>query len=353
MDFRRLPKLSVRVVSRCGPFREVRTRTARGFALATLLCIATNARAADPTLADREKARNLMDEGHALRDQGLHAAALQAFTKADDIMHVPTTGLAVAQEQIELGNLVEAETTLMAIVRTAVKGREPEPFTRARADAQRALAALGARIATLEIAVAGREGVIPEVSLDAVLLSPAARARPIRTNAGHHVVEANVGTARARLELDLAEGDSKSITLTPRDESTSTEAVAAPSVDVSPPAPTVESTPLDPYLRWGGIGIAGVGVVAGTITGIISLSAASAAKHGCVDHQCPPSTWSDLDRARTTATISTVSFVVAGLGLGAVGVSLLLPGAPAAKAGGAARVEPWIGAASAGVRGSF
>jgi hypothetical protein len=354
MDFRLRPRLARGAVPLRPCVRSIRTRTAHGLALAALVCITTNAKAADPTPADREKARNLMDEGHALREQGMHADALSAFMKADDIMHVPTTGLAVAQEQIEIANFVEAETALFAIVRTPAKGREPEPFKRARIDAQKALAALGPRIPTLEIAVVGgSEGVIPEVSLDTVVLSQAARANPIRTNPGHHVIEANASTARARLEIDLAEGESKSITLTPQAEPSST--LESPSVDEAPEAhaPPIEPTPLGPYLWWGGAGIASVGIVAGTVTGIISLSAASAAKQGCTSHQCPPSTWSDLDRAQATATISTVSFIVAGVGLGALGVSLLLPAQRAPNTAGVPRVEPWISAASAGVRGTF
>src|SRR3954470_15817483 len=69
MDFRLRPRLARGAVPLRPCVRSIRTRTAHGLALAALVCITTNAKAADPTPADREKARNLMDEGHALREQ--------------------------------------------------------------------------------------------------------------------------------------------------------------------------------------------------------------------------------------------------------------------------------------------
>lgn len=46
---------------------------------------------AEPTAADKETARTLMQDGRAKRTKGDHAGALEAFRAAHGIMKVPTT----------------------------------------------------------------------------------------------------------------------------------------------------------------------------------------------------------------------------------------------------------------------
>ena len=46
---------------------------------------------ADPSAADKETARALMNEGRTDRDKGDLKAAVKAFAAADALMHVPTT----------------------------------------------------------------------------------------------------------------------------------------------------------------------------------------------------------------------------------------------------------------------
>ncbi len=329
-----------------------------------LLLLAHGAAGADPAAPppDRERARTLMDEGHSLKDKGNHDAALKSFMAADDIMHVPTTSLAVARELLALGRLVEAESALLTLVRTQVKAKEPEPFTRARVDAQTLLAELGPRVPTLEILVLHEtKGVTPEVSVDGAVLSQAARLRPIKVNPGQHVIAATAGAAHARLELVIGEGEARPVSLELKTEPMA--ATPPPLIDTTAtePATAVRPNPLRPYLFWGGAGLAGAGLIAGTITGIMSLSATSASQQGCVGNQCPPPTWNDIDRGHTTATLANVSFLLAGVGAAAFGLSFVLPAKPVANTHGSAnagsatggRVEPWIGAGSFGVRGSL
>ena len=86
--------------------------------------LAARAAHADPNAADRETARELMQQGRDLRDKNDLKGALQRFKAADDIMHVPTTALPLAQVQADLGLLVEARDTLASSLR-----RTPEkPF---------------------------------------------------------------------------------------------------------------------------------------------------------------------------------------------------------------------------------
>jgi hypothetical protein len=71
------------------------------------------------------------------------------------------------------------------------------------------------------------------------------------------------------------------------------------------------------------VGVAGI--LFGGVTGMMAVSHKSAAARGCVDDKCPPSTWDDLDSARSMAVASTVGFAVGAVGL-AIGTSFLLLG---------------------------
>src|SRR5579884_1405121 len=94
-------------------------------ALALGAALGARSARADPTAADRETARALMDDGRALREKNDLRGALQRFKAADDIMHVPTTALEVARTQIPLGLLVEARDTIARIRLMPAKPGEP------------------------------------------------------------------------------------------------------------------------------------------------------------------------------------------------------------------------------------
>jgi hypothetical protein len=103
---------------------------------------------------------------------------------------------------------------------------------------------------------------------------------------------------------------------------------------------------------WIGFGVAGVGAAVGSVTGLMMFSKRSDLESGCTaDKLCPPPTHDDYASAYTMATISTVSFIVAGVGA-AVGLYGLVSGKPSRKTG-AVVVEPWAGVAAGGLRGSF
>jgi hypothetical protein len=61
----------------------------------------------------------------------------------------------------------------------------------------------------------------------------------------------------------------------------------------------------------------------------------------------------DLSTAYSWATVSTVSFAVAGAGIVLAVAGLLSNGPPAGQAQGGARLTPWIGPGAAGIHGQF
>ena len=97
------------------------SRSSRAIFVAASLALlfgAAEARA-EPSASDKETARGLMATGRADRSNHDLAGALKAFTGADAIMHVPTTGLEVAKAQIDLGLLVEARDTALRVADAA------------------------------------------------------------------------------------------------------------------------------------------------------------------------------------------------------------------------------------------
>jgi hypothetical protein len=326
--------------------------------------VGRSAQAADPTAEEKETARAMMDAGHARRDADDHQGALAQFQGADAIMHVPTTGLEVAREQAALGLLVEARDTVRRVLRTPPAENEPEAFLTARSGAQALDESLSKRIPALRINVNGAVSGDPiQVTIDGVPVPMPALVAPFKVNPGHHVVTATMAGTTVREEVDVAAAQTADVALNLLPPSAPSP--LPPPAEVTPrlldtgAARTEGNTsqPIVSWLRWGGFGLAIAGIGVGTATGAMSLSATGSASKSCVNNQCPPSTWSDIDSAHTTATISTVSFVAAGVGA-ALGITSFLIGGPAAApAGGPAaarpRVTPWIGAGSAGVNGTF
>jgi hypothetical protein len=329
-----------------------------------------------PSGADRETARSMMQEGRDLREKGDVKGALQRFKAADDIMHVPTTSLEVARTQVSLGLLIEALDTIAAIRKVPPQPDDPAPFKDARVKADELGAQIESKVPSIVISVTGaKDGDTPAISVDGVSLPAAAATLPRKVNPGQHVVAAHSASGDAREEVDVADGEKKEVSLV---------LVSGGGGDNSAPETPeqVGATSHGPGpLFWGGVAVGGAGLLAGAITGIMTLSKASSVKTECKNMMCPtgaPS--SDLSSANSLATISDVGFIVAAAGAGVAVVSLILghksaaaapasappaedspgstdpaatPEAPPAATESRLQVTPWIGLGSAGVFGTF
>jgi hypothetical protein len=333
-----------------------------GLALLSIV-VTRSAQGAEPTAEEKETARGMMDEGHARREAGNHVGALEQFRGADAIMHVPTTGLEAAREQIALGQFVEARDTLLRIIRAPSNGQEPEAFRMARKNAEALDDELSKRIAALNIAIRGAPvDASMQVTVDGLRVSSAALVAPFKVNPGHHVVTATTAASTARTEVDVLQAETAAVTVTlppsrPSPESAAQESRAVPS-DATAGAIRDESTSTSvvPWLRWGGFGLAIAGVGVGSVTGAMSMSTTSSITKGCVNKRCPLTSQSDADSARTLATVSNVSFVAAGVGCALGIVSFFIAGSPAPSSratGVGPHVTAWIGSGDAGVRGTF
>jgi hypothetical protein len=321
------------------------------FVAVAALAISTSALPAfAQSASDRETARSLMDKGEAAMAKNDPAAALASFRAADEIMRVPTTGIAVARAQAELGQLVEARDTALKVTRIPAKPGEPPVFAEARSEAQQLADRLAGRIPSLTIQLEGGPASGASVRLDGSDVPPSLLGIAKKLDPGKHVVVASApGFQEARAEVELAEGAQEQVVLKLEPQTGQAETPIAPS-----PVADDAGGGTSP-LVYIGFGVGAVGIAVGSVTGLMSLSEASTAKEGCTDNICPTKNEEAADSSKTLANISNVGFAVGLIGIG-VGIYGLLSSGSTTEAPASARprpIEPLIGARFVGVRGAF
>jgi hypothetical protein len=319
----------------------------------TALASSASAAQADPSAADRVTARALMAKGRELRDKGDLKGALEQFKGADDIMHAPTTALEMAKTQVALGRLVEARDTIATIRRSPVQPKEPLPFREARNKADALDTELAGRVPVITIALKDvPEGEKVKLSIDGEGVASGAASLPRSVNPGHHVVVATSESAEGKAEVDVREGEQKPVEVALVSSETEDEQAEAPQPE-APPPPQKSHRPT--LLTWSAAGVALAGVGVGTVAGILSLSKKSALSSECTRDICGPSSYGDYDAANSLATVSTVGFVVAGVGAAAAVVTLVVGhgGGDATPPPSQASFVPWFGPGAAGVSGRF
>jgi hypothetical protein len=339
-----------------------RRRLCLGVVAASLL-FATAAHA-QPTAADREMARTMMDQGYEQKRKGDLKEALKRFKAADEIMHVPTTALPLAQVQADLGLLVEARDTLAASLRrTPEKPNDPQVFKTARADGEKLDASLAQRVPALTITLKDLPaGDTPALDVDGTEVPPDAVGLPRPVDPGHHVVKVKSKHAQGQAEVDLKEAEQKTVevalTVVAEPAPEAQQQAAPPQQSEEPSLPAKSHSPT--VLTWIGIGLAGAGVATGTATGIMSLNKKSALENECPHGICGPPQHSDYQAANTFALVSTIGFAVAGAGAALAVITVVVGHDDSAAAAPAATppesgllVHPWIGPGSAGLAGTF
>jgi hypothetical protein len=204
------------------------------------------------------------------------------------------------------------------------------------------------RIPTLTIVVtvtpAGREATI---TLDGKALPPRIADVPYRLDPGPHRLTGQVGNGpMAIAEFDLVEGEKRAVAL---------EVTAPPPERQAAPLEEPKSWPTaapkkgSSVLLWGGLVTAAIGTVVGTATGVAALDKAST--KSCRDTFCTPEGRSDISAGRTFATISTIAFGVAIVGVGVAVYALISKGSTTSSS--ASRIPEWLGIDGAWPRGAY
>jgi hypothetical protein len=311
-------------------------------ACALALLLAALPASAEPSKGEREAARTLMDLGDRKVEAKDYPAALKAYQTADAIMGVPTTGIEVAHTLALMGRLVKAWEAASKVASFPRKVGEPEAFTRARAEGESLAGKLLPRIPTVKIRVDGAPpGALLELSLDGEPLPASALQAPHKVDPGHHELVVTVtGGASARGAITLGEGESSPLVLT-LGGTKSEEPAGSEGAARSP-------------LLYVGLGVGGAGLLAGAITGALSLSRTASIKQKCPTlTTCPPSLQGDIDAANTLANISNAGFGVAVAGAALAVVGLVISTKPRPAPALRVLVTPVAGGAALGAAGRF
>jgi hypothetical protein len=300
----------------------------------------------EPSLADKETARSLFEEGDRKYRAGDYDGALAAFEAADEIMRVPTTGLERGRTLAQLGRLLEAREILLRVTRYPVEEGENEVFARARDEARELAADVGARIPSLQVQIDGlAPGAEVELRVDGAVVPPKAARFPRKVDPGAHLVEVEAeGFDDAKRTIVVRERDSAQLRIAMAREGSA----SAPVDDGASEGPLGLS-----IMSWVGFSVGAAGLVLGAVAGGITLANVSELDERCPSgrDECPESLQDDIDQAQAISHASTAGFVIAGVGA-AVGVAgLFLFGPLSFDESGL--VRPWVGIGSAGVTGRF
>jgi hypothetical protein len=291
---------------------------------------------AEPSAAEKETARSLMDEGDRLLAKGELTGALKRYQAAHQIMGVPTTGIEVAQVQERLGLLVEARATAIEVTHSAVSPKEAKVFAEARASASELAESLEARIASISIDIEPAN-VDSTTKVGAAVVPQAAMGLPYRVNPGKHVLSVTApGYVAQEVKFQVAEGEQRALRVVlvkdnamPQGPAGEEPTKQVPDVAAKPvtkrdnPSASTASDGSWSTRTWVAFGVAaGTGLVGGG-AGVYSLLLTNDAKDSCDGNVCPIGVQDDLDTAKTMAWVANIGLGVAVLSAGYGVYSLL------------------------------
>jgi hypothetical protein len=319
---------------------------------------------------DRATARALGQEGQQALDAKDYRTAEDRYRRADKLVHAPTLMLGLARSLAAEGKYVEAQETYNRMVREGLPPGAPDVFKHALEEAKKEVEAVTPKVSGVTITVkaaAGGDVPDPKVVLDEHPINAASLGVRRSIDPGSHVLRASAdGFKPAEKSFTVLEGGSidQPITLE-KDTSLPAAPAAVPgpapagpvSLTGSSNAPEAAPSSKHSALPWVAFGIGGAGLIFGGITGLLAVGDHSTLANHCTNGTCPPSEDSNLSSYHTMGALSTVGFIVGGVGV-AAGVVLLVTqpkGEPSATPAAATgfQIAPAIGLGSVGAVGTF
>lgn len=281
----------------------------------------------------RAAARATGYEGIDAFERGDFADAADKLGRAFDVVKVPTLGLWHARALVKCDNLVEASEVYEETIQLNVVSGRIREQKQAQAEAVEELAELQPRIPTLTLVTKGSTEEVTLTIDDAEFpVEVLGMARP--TNPGRHSIKARRDGRELEWEITLVEGEHRSSRI---DVSFLHAPKDAPAPPVRPrrrlkPAPTVTSLPpLRPppdggrHYGWIVAGVGAAATAAGVVTGLLAGAKKEQLDSSgyCADNRCSGAVGGLRANYNSLRDISTVSFIIGAMGLGAGSMVLL------------------------------
>lgn len=342
----------------------------QGVFVAATTCLSL---ATAPAFAEdvKETARTTLVKGHDLYEGGKYRDALAHIMTSWSLLKMPFTALWAARTNEKLHELVSAAKMYREAVSLVPDPSWPkDPQKRqaqeqAKRDAQVELSVLLPRIPTLAIEITGANTAEIEVTIDGTKVPADALAKPQELDPGNHTVSVSSHGGEPQSQtVTLAERDRKTVKFElaqlaapPMPPVVEPKAQHSPPIAVlSPPRGNVaphkpqESQAGNklPTVVWVGVEVGAAGLVLGTTAGIVAWS-----KQGLAD--CDGNNFcKDYERYHesynTWRNVSTVGFVVGGVGAATAGVAWLVM---KPKRGEAQHISMSLGPGTVGMHGAF
>jgi hypothetical protein len=319
--------------------------------------------------ADRATARALGQDGQQALDAKDYRKAEDSFRRADRLVHAPSLELGLARALAGVGKYVESQETYNRIIREGVPPGAPDAFKHALDDAKKEVETVSTKVGAVTITVkaaGGAEVIDPTVSLDGQPINSASLGVRRAIDPGNHVLHVSAQgykpadlnfpvTAGANIDQPILLDKDLSAPPPPPAPAPAPAAGAAPAVTATAAPPSGDTgtgaSKGPSILPWIAFGVGGAGLLVGAITGGLALGDHSTLASNCNGGVCGPNEQSNLSSYHTMGAISTVGFVVAGVGA-AAGV-VLLSVAPKSQPTTGLRITPTVGLGTLGAIGTF
>lgn len=295
---------------------------------------------------DTATARALsMEAQKALEAEDFETAA-DRFGRAEELHHAPTLLLGLARAYVGLGKFVEAQESYNKVIRETLPASAPPAFRNAVDDAKREVVGLDKKIGWVTINVSGTDQ--PTVTVDGLAVPIAALGVRRAANPGSHEVKASAeGFKPAQATFEISAGGEEDVTLTLEPDPDATGAVGTGSGGGGPKGGEVPPDDGASPMVVGGavaLGIGGVGLIVGAVTGGLAMGAHSDLEARCPAGSCSAVDQDTIDSFHTLGAISTVGFIAGGvLAAGGLVMILVAPSDDGADTANAPRFSAEVG----------
>jgi hypothetical protein len=290
-----------------------------------VLGIATGARAETTDASRLDTARSLANRAADAYAERRYADAHALCQRAYALVPAPTISLLDARSLVRLDRWVEALEAYERALKAPLDPRAPDAFRSAVKEAELERAVLQPRVPRLKVVVESSTRSSISVLLDGRRIPATPIGSWIPADPRPHTLEVSVdGEVLASRRIALRPSETRVVN------------VRAPNDQGS-----------DSLRPWGyaGLGLAGAGLAAGVVTGVLAVDAHDEATQACPEQRCREgSEGADaLDRFRTYRAISTVGYAV-GAAAAVAGTLILV------RSGSRTQPELAISASAAGIR---